>query len=195
MPPQIDKTFLAGSNQSRTQTMNALKALELIEDDGSLTEDLIALVKAGKGRPAAVARVLERFYPEPVRLGTVNATQQQLDKALEDYGVSGSTTRKAVSFYLKAADYANVPVSPHFKTPSKSTPRKRRTKKAPRRPTGTARTNGTNLTDLRLQYIEMLMNRAKEDFDAELLDRIEGLLDFPQQDEPEATDEDDEDED
>lgn len=192
MPPQIDKTFLKGSNQSNTQTMNALKSLGLVGPDGSVTPRLIGLVEAGTSRPAAVRKMLEEFYLEPVRLGTVNATPQQLDKAFEEYGVSGSTLRKAVSFYLKAAAYAAVPLSPHFKTPSKSaTPRKRRPRPA-RTADSPNTSNGasggdSNTATLRARYIEMLMKKVEgqDEMDSELLDRIEGLLDLGQPAAPE----------
>jgi hypothetical protein len=188
-PPQIDKTFLSGSNQSRTQTMNALKSLELIEEDGSLTPAILSIVEAGTERPKAVRELLSRFFEEPIRLGSVNGTQQQLDQAFSDYGISGSTLRKAASFYLKAAAYAELPLSPNFKTPSRtrtksSTPRKRRPK-APKNGTdgGGASRNASasgdsSLATLKTRYIEMLMQRAEEqdDLDDSLLDRIEGLL-------------------
>jgi hypothetical protein len=190
MPPQIDKSFLKGSNQSNAQTMKALKALELIEEDGTVTPSLIRLVEAGAERPAAVRALIEKFYPEPVGLASINATQAQLDKAFEDYGVSGSTLRKAVSFYLKAAAYARVPLSPNFKTPTKTAPtaRRRRARSAPANGQGTNAGNGAaaekapagppDLETLKTRYIEMLMGRVDEadDLDTALLDRIEGLL-------------------
>ena len=188
VPPQIDKTFLKGSNQSNTQTINTMKSLGLIEDDGSVTPSLILLVEAGTERPAAVRKILEGFFQEAIRLGKVNATQQQLDMAFDDYGVSGSTLRKAVSFYLKAAAYAQMPLSPHFKTPSKSSgPRKRR--RPIRGATPPASATDAGQPALKTRYIEMLMEKAngQDELDAELLDRIENLLDF----EPLAADEDD----
>ena len=192
VPPQIDKTFLTGSNQSNTQTINALKSLGLIKDDGSVTPSLIRLVEAGTERPAAVQKVLEGFFQEAIQLGKVNATHRQLDMAFEDYGVSGSTRRKAVSFYLKAASYAQMSLSPHFKTPLKSSgPRKRRRSIRGVTPPASAPASSSvtdaSLPALKARYIEMLMEKAngQDELDAELLDRIENLLDF----EPLAADE------
>jgi hypothetical protein len=191
MPPQIDKTFLKGSNQLNAQTMNALKSLGLVGDDGTVTQSLIDLVDAGVNRPKVVGEMLGRFYAEPVRLGTVNATPKQLDDAFALYGVSGSTLRKAVSFFIKAATYAEVPLSPHFKTPARSTsvPRRRRPRvpannNAAEMPADRATNAGanTNVDGLRARYIEMLMKKAEaqtDQMDEELLNRIERLLDLP----------------
>ncbi len=182
MPPQIDRTFLTGSNQSRTQTMNALKSLELIGPDGSLTERLIGLVEAGANRPETVRKMVETFYPEPVRLGTLNATQKQLEEAFAAYGVTGSTTRKAIAFFLKAATYGKVPLSPNFKTPANPTrTRKARpTKKKDEEAEGSASTNSSSdpAGSLQARYIEMLMTKveAQDEMDDDLLDRIENLL-------------------
>ena len=178
-PPQIDRTFLTGSNQSRTQTLNALKSLELIKEDGTLTDSLMELVEAGSERPAAIRRMLEKFFPKPVELGKVNGTHQQLEDAFEEYGVSGSTLRKAVSFYLKGAAYAKLDLSEHFNKPSATRANRKRTGAKKKGATGKAAAKGTeNGPALTTKYIEMLMAKAEsqDEMDPDLLDRIESLL-------------------
>lgn len=183
MPPQVDRTILTGSNQSRTQTLNALKALDLIGEDGSCSATLKEIVEAGERRPEVVRELLEHFYSEPVRLASINATQMQLEKAFRDYGVTGSTARKSIAFFLKAAKYADLPMSPHFKTPParrESGPRasRRRKKPAQKRASSQKSAVAEDVSSLRVRYIEMLIKKVEEsdDMDGDLMDRIEQLL-------------------
>ncbi len=188
-PPQIDRTVLTGSNQVRAQTFNALVSLGLIMEDGSFTEIFDRLIEAPDDRVAAIRELLQRHYPEPIELGRTNGTELQLEQAFAKYGVTGSTRRKAIGFFLKAAEYAEIPMSPHFKVPAV------RRKRAPRKPTGNTRQPGSGdgptpetdhptVSSLRARYIEMLMQKvdAQDDLDDPLLDRIERLLEFPAED-------------
>ena len=188
-PPQIDRTVLTGSNQVRAQTFNALVSLGLIMEDGSFTEVFDHLIGAPDERVATIRKVLQRLYPEPIELGRTNGTELQLEQAFAKYGVTGSTRRKAIGFFLKAAEYAEIPMSPHFKVPPV------RRKRAPSKTTSNTRQPGSGdvpppaadhptLSSLRARYIEMLMKKvdAQDDFDDPLLDRIERLLEFPAED-------------
>jgi hypothetical protein len=67
-------------------------------------------------RPELIGEMLRQQYPSVVALDA-NATQGQLEEAFKDAGISGSTIRKAINFYLQAAEFAEIPVSRHFKTP------------------------------------------------------------------------------
>jgi hypothetical protein len=118
IPPQIDRSFLSGSEGGKTQVITALRSLGLVEQDGRVTELLIDLVQKPQERPALIAGLLREFFPKPVDLGLVNATQRQLEDAFAEYGIRGDTMRKAIAFYLRAAEYADVPLSPNFRTPS-----------------------------------------------------------------------------
>ncbi|HEX6590009.1 MAG TPA: hypothetical protein VF039_13475 [Longimicrobiales bacterium] len=184
-PPQIDRTFLTGSNASRTLTLHALRSLELIDGQGGLTDRLTDLVDAGEDRPQAVAKMLKHFYAKPLLLADVNATQKQLEDAFEEWGVQGDTKRKAIAFFLKAAAYAKLPMSKNFKTPA-SGGRKAGKARARSEAGGAAGAQRHPNSDppmapetaLRARYIEMLMKKAdsQEQLDADLLDRIEKLL-------------------
>jgi hypothetical protein len=122
LPLQVDRTFLRGSNTSNTQLMNALKSLGLIGDDGKVTESMRQLVESPTERKQLVGRLLTTYYPEAVQLGTGNTTHGQLEKAFGDaYGVTGSTLRKAVSFFLQAADYAQIQRSRYWRKPNQRT--------------------------------------------------------------------------
>jgi hypothetical protein len=129
LPPQLDRSFLTGSEGGKTQLLNALRAFELIGSNGEVLPKLEALVKAEPSeRKRLIRGIFEERYPEPIRLGGINATQMQLEDAFRTYGVTGDTLRKAVAFFLKGAEYTGIPVSQHFRTPQV------------RRPGGTTRT-------------------------------------------------------
>jgi hypothetical protein len=126
LPPRIDRSYLKGSEGGKTQVLQALRSLELIDQHGTVTDDLTRLVNDDENRPQLVADRLASRYPGLLELGKVNATQSQLEDELRKGGVSGDTLRKAAAFYLKAAEYAGVTVSPNWKTPSVGANTKRR---------------------------------------------------------------------
>lgn len=201
MPDRIDRTYLGNqSGVMQTYLIKTLKSLELIRgEQGEVTDTLRELVSQPEARPELVGNLLRRYYPEAMSLGQ-GATHGQLEeKFAKHYDVSGDTKRKAITFFLNAAQFAGVPVSPHFKMPrsGSSTPRarttngQRRTKR--RSQTGSSRTStptAPSMDSLRTKYVEMLLEKADktDELDSELLDRIESLLGFDTQrdeDEPE----------
>jgi hypothetical protein len=144
-PPQIDRSYLRSfSGGYQAQVLAALKSLGLIEENGRVTSDLTELVEAERreDRVPIFVTMLNTYYPEPVRLGTIKATQGMLEGAFKDYGISGDTLRKAIAFYLGAAKYAGVALSVNFRVPSvtPSDGRKPGPKKARER--ASARVNG-----------------------------------------------------
>lgn len=117
-PPRIDRSYLdtlAGTDQ--TALMAALKGFGLIGEQSDVKPELLRLAKDADNRPKMVADLLQQYYPKQVRLGEQNATHAMLEESFSEFDYSGDTKRKAVTFYLKAADYADVPLSAHFKIP------------------------------------------------------------------------------
>ena len=185
-PPQIDRTVLTGSNQVRAQTFNALVSLGLILEDGSFTEVFDRLIGAPDDR---VAHDSEAASTPLSRTDRARAHQWyrtfSWNRHSPSTGFPAAPRRKAIGFFLKAAEYAEMPMSPHFKVPPN------RRKRTPRKLSGNTRhpsggdvpslaTDQPTLASLRARYIEMLMKKAdaQEDFDEPLLDRIERLLEF-----------------
>ena len=185
-PPRIDRTVLTGSNQVRYQTLKALTSLGLIDAQGLLSDTFRQLIDAKDDRVVLVRRIIAQSYPEAVELGANNGTQLQLEEIFRKYGVSGSTSRKAIAFFLKAAEYAEIPMSPHFRTPpvSRRPPKRKATRT--NKDTDAANADGPDAEDadtmssLRVRYVEMLMKKtdSAEQLDEKLLDRIERLLHF-----------------
>jgi Family of unknown function (DUF5343) len=114
MPPRIDRSIVAGSEGQKTQVLNGLRWLELIEEDGSPTATFDQIVKA-EDRSAELGKLLREKYARQITLGEQNASQRALDESFQP--LTGETARKAASFYLKAAKYAGLPTSPYFKVP------------------------------------------------------------------------------
>ena len=134
-PNRVDRTFLTGmSGAGQTQFIAGLKSLGLIDEDGAVQPALVEMVQKPDERPALIGKLLRDRYPKAVALGEGNATTGQLIDVFKEYGVQGDTARKAIAFYLKAAEFAgDIPVSPNFKTPSVRTSgggAKRRPRKA-----------------------------------------------------------------
>ncbi|HUZ88773.1 MAG TPA: DUF5343 domain-containing protein [Candidatus Acidoferrales bacterium] len=130
-PPRVDRSFLSGlSGGYQSQVLAALKAMDLIDAKGDVQPSLIELVDDGENRGALIGKLVRKLYPKPVELGTINATQGQLEEAFRDgYGVNGDTMRKAIAFYLAAAKYGDVPTSRNFRVPSVSSDGRRGAKK------------------------------------------------------------------
>lgn len=118
VPARVDRSYLGtASGSAKAQFLAAAKALELLDEQSRPTRTLHALVPKPEDRPGVFNHLLHRFYAPVIALGT-NATQSQLEETFRaEYGISGSTVRKAISFYLAAAKFADVAVSPHFSTP------------------------------------------------------------------------------
>src|SRR2546427_45432 len=97
LPPQIDRSFLTGSEGSKTQLISSLKSLGLIQQDGRVTPVLTELVNKPETRKQNFRALLEQYYVEPTRLGKANATQNQLVQAFDQYQATGDTRRKAIA--------------------------------------------------------------------------------------------------
>jgi hypothetical protein len=119
-PNRIDRSFLTGmSGAGQTQFIAGLRALKLIDEDGRPQRRLIEMVDNPEQRPRIMGEIVRDAYPEAVELGKGNATTAELVEVFNEYGVQGDTARKAIAFYLQAAKYAgDIPLSPHFKTPT-----------------------------------------------------------------------------
>lgn len=182
-PSRIDRTYLRWlPGITVTYLMAFLKSSGLIDDDMRMTEPMKALVAADPEEEKRLIAVMIRDrYKAVFELGS-NATQGELEEVFRSYGPRGSTLRKAITFFLKAAEYADVEVSPLFGTPragAGSTPRKPRKTPEPKTRDHVNQQTPYEMDALRVRYVEMLMTKAQEEGDnAELLDRIERLLGY-----------------
>jgi hypothetical protein len=184
IPARVDRSYLGTtSGTTKAQFLAAAKALQLLDDDLKPTGTLQALVSTPDQRPGVLRELLTRFYPAAVALGT-NATQQQLEETFrEEYDISGSTVRKAITFYLAAARFAKVELSPHFSAPrvSAGPTGKRRQRVSNKGTTTSTVATPDTMAELRTKYVETLLDKfaaSNGEVDADLADRIERLVGF-----------------
>lgn len=134
LPGRIDNTYLVGmAGGTQSQVKHAFKSLGLVDEAGNSTPDLELLVTDESRRPAALREILSQRYPELTDLPG-DATRGHLDETLGSLGLSGATLRKAATFYLHAAKYAELPLSPHLERSAGSASTKRRRASSRRRP-------------------------------------------------------------
>lgn len=187
VPPRIDRSILPGSEGQKTQVLAALKFFGLVKDNGDVDPLLVQLVEADdKERKPIVARLLAAQYPAATALAAVNATAKQLEETFP--GLSGDTLRKATTFYLHAAKFANHPLSKNFKVqPLISRPAKRKPSNGGggETPPPPSVTQPASSSDPKSRYLDLLMKKAETvdgALDTALLDRIEKLLGYPPED-------------
>jgi len=138
VPRRIDAGYLNSmSGGTRAQLMGGLKWFGLIDAEDHPQPGLKALVEARDSRPQAVAALFKDKYDWALALGNDRATQDELDAAFRDRGVTGSTMRKASAFFLQGAQYAGLPVSPFFKKAREAPVGRRRRPAGPKADRGT----------------------------------------------------------
>lgn len=118
IPRRLDRGYLKNmAGGTIAQFITGVRALGLIDADERPLPALRELVAARENRPEAIGQLLRARYGWAIQLGQEGATQQELDEAFRERGVSGSTLRKAVAFYLQGAKYSGLPLSAFFREP------------------------------------------------------------------------------
>lgn len=117
IPARIDRSYLSNlPNSVIATTTQALKELDLTDDQLHPRPILVEIVENPDQRKSLLAGIIREKYATQLALGP-RATTAQLETVFREQGGSGSTVRKAIAFFLAAARYAEVPISPYFKTP------------------------------------------------------------------------------
>lgn len=196
VPPQIDRSVLGGSEGQKTQVLAALKFFGLIDGSGIVQPLFERLALNLKDRPKLIRELLAEHYPDATALAEEHATTQQLEHTFQP--LTGQTLRKAIAFYLHAAQFAKHPLSQHFKIPRSRGQSKNRKPKASGgkkrvKVTHTAEEPSSTIEDVRGRYLNMLLEKAQSEgeLNEELLDRIERLLGYQDQEVADADGDDD----
>lgn len=112
LDPSVWRSFSGGT---RGQTMSAFKFLRLVDADGTVQPILTRLVDANVDeRRVILKEILRSCYGSIAELANVNASSKQLSDAMRAYNVAGGTLDKAIRFFLDAAEFAELPISPHW---------------------------------------------------------------------------------
>jgi hypothetical protein len=113
MPAQIDNSvWPTYSGAMRSQLLGAFKFLGLIDDKGNPTVVLRGLVENNGERKVLLRKIIETSYKPVVSAGLQHMTPKMFDDLMNAYGMSGDTQKKVSSFFLQAAKYAEIPMSP-----------------------------------------------------------------------------------
>lgn len=114
VPNIIDRhSFPSFSGASVSAALVALKFFGLIDEDGKPDEALEKLAVDKVGRKTAIKALLEKHYTNVFALNLAKATPPQFDEAFtpELYGITGETKTKAKTFFIKAAQFTEIPIS------------------------------------------------------------------------------------
>jgi hypothetical protein len=132
VPKRIDRTMWR--NQSgviQSQIMMSLRFFNLVDEEDKPTPVLHRLVDAPtEKRQEQIGALLRYAYHDIIEHDLTKMTPKMLDEMMENYHVNGDTKRKAVSFFLQAARFADLPMHPLLSGVIRnSSPRPKRKKK------------------------------------------------------------------
>ncbi len=128
VPNQLDRSVWPSySGAIQGQLLGAFRFLGLVDENQSPTPAMRELAANRDRRPTLLRRLLEQRYASLIALDLTRTSPRQLDEAMRKYGLTGATHRKAVSFFLQAARYADLPISALLKAKTRTSgvPRRR----------------------------------------------------------------------
>lgn len=117
LPPQIDRSMMSSkSGTDQANLFSALKFFNLIDGQQVVQDGLKALVATDdEGRKRALGSMFRQRYPGQFKVSEQNGTEKALLDSFEhDFGYSGDTRRKAMTFFLHGARWADTELSAHF---------------------------------------------------------------------------------
>lgn len=148
VPNIIDRSsFHSFSGGAVAATLSAFRFFGLIDENGTPLPVLHELAMKKAEREQNIRALLESHYPSLIALNLPGATPAQFDEAFssETFGVSGDTRVKSKIFFIKAVQYAKIPISKLLLNKARASgPRKSRRPKV--RNSGAAETTSTPST-------------------------------------------------
>ncbi|MCA1704979.1 MAG: hypothetical protein LC808_17640 [Actinobacteria bacterium] len=118
IPPRIDRSVMDSmSGTTQSFLLAALRSFDLVGENFEVRPTLERLALNPDERPQLIGDLLRHYYAEQIKLGTETATSGQLAESFRNYDLSGETVRKAIRFFLHAAEFAGIKLSPYFKPP------------------------------------------------------------------------------
>lgn len=191
IPPKIDRTLWNQSGFVQGLIMNAYRYFHLVDTNSKPTPQFQQLVKSkNESRKAEIKKLLAVGYPEIVSMHDLaTMTPKMLDELMEKYNVSGDTKKKAVTFFLQAAKFAEMPLSNFLTEKIRTTTGTRRrpatTSTSKQRVTtstesGIASTNTKRLNlasdgtvEVTISYDPFAISKDDRDFIFELIDKLQ----------------------
>ena len=110
---KIDKTLWdTQSGAIQGQLLIALRFLGLIDEHNRVLPPLPLLVNAtADERKPILRKLVESAYAKLVALDLNTISQGQLDSALREFNIGGSTLVRAARFFVKACQETGIPIS------------------------------------------------------------------------------------
>jgi hypothetical protein len=192
IPPKIDRSLWNQSGFTQGLILNAYRYFHLVDLTNKPTPQFQQLVKSkDKARKEEIKKLISVGYPDIVNLhDTATMTPKILDELMERYNVTGETKKKAVTFFLQAAKFAEIPLSNFLteKIRSTSGTRRRPTTQSTSinrvttgTPSGIANTNTKRLSLASNGTIEMTISYDPFSISKDDREFIFGLIDKLQQ--------------
>ena len=118
----IDKSIWDSQSGSvRGQLILAFKFLGLIDEQKRIQSSLSPLVAASsEDRTRLLRKIIEEKYSSILVLDLLTISQGQLDDAFRRFGITGSTLKCAVRFFVKACVELGIPISQRFSDKSRT---------------------------------------------------------------------------
>jgi len=132
VPKRIDREiWRTKSGAVQAQIMVAFRFFDLLNDAYAPTLPLLDdLAKADEsGRKKILKKLAEQKYKSIIDHDLTKMTPGMLSDEMAKFNVSGDTLRKAVTFFLQLAKYADLPLSPYLKDKTRTSPNRRKATK------------------------------------------------------------------
>jgi hypothetical protein len=214
IPKKLDRTIWPSqSGLIQSQILMALRFFELVDEQDHPTDLLHELVDENENRAGIITKMVNHSYRALIDHDLTKMTPKMLEDEMERYNVSGETKRKAVTFFLRAAKFAGMPMHPLLSAMVRNTgPRKRKSRKgtfigdingradvpyqpAPAANTKTIRLSNGGTISLSISADPFTLPSEDRQFVFELIDKLQAYVQaHPAGDGEEAQEEEDKDE-
>ena len=117
MPYRIDRSVWVNrfSGSNGTQLMTAIKFFQLIDTDGIPNHDFDNLVSRDfETQKKTLRSLLFRYYELVFELDLTRATKAQLREKFRTFDTKEGVIVKCESFFIQAARFSNIELSPHI---------------------------------------------------------------------------------
>lgn len=129
VPKRIDRgIWRSQSGSTQGQIMIALRFFDLVNDSDEPAMPLLEkLAKADElERKKILKPLVDTHYKPIITADLTKMTPSMLNEEMAKFGVSGSTVRKSVTFFLQLAKHLDLAMSPFLTDQTRSSPGKRR---------------------------------------------------------------------
>jgi hypothetical protein len=131
VPPKIDRTlWRSQSGVTQGLIMNAYRFFGLVDDNDNADDHLDRMARRPDQRAETLRFLIEAQYGEMLEgHDLTKMTLKMLEELFDKYfSVSGGTKQKAITFFLKAAKFSDMPLSPYLAAQLRATRKKRGTR-------------------------------------------------------------------